>query len=68
MVFPLQIKTKESFSQINQQTAEIATRINDMNTTARASKGSEQISKAVNEIADASRESSASIQDIVMIC
>ncbi|MGG1881593.1 methyl-accepting chemotaxis protein [Bacillus safensis] len=57
--------TKESFSQINEQTAEIAARINEMNTTVRElSKGSEQISKAVNEIADVSRESSASIQDI----
>ncbi|MBR0612603.1 MULTISPECIES: methyl-accepting chemotaxis protein TlpB [Bacillus] len=58
-------QTKESFSQINEQTAEIAARINEMNTTVRElSKGSEQISKAVNEIADVSRESSASIQDI----
>ncbi|MBW0257492.1 chemotaxis protein [Bacillus sp. F2HM] len=58
-------QTKESFSQINEQTAEIAVRINEMNTTVRElSKGSEQISKAVNEIADVSRESSASIQDI----
>lgn len=58
-------QTKESFSQINEQTAEIAARMNEMNTTVRElSKGSEQISKAVNEIADVSRESSASIQDI----